>query len=319
MKRISLSLLSIIFIISISLNASKNKFVSDIIICSKDDNFTDYQIRKIIYTESFYLNQLLGKEFPKTIIKVNIIEGLEEIKFEINSNKNLLTVFLNYRLISERENSFRKNLLIHMMLTEYTPQSYDSLNRSWITEGCWFFVRNNLDRGVNEKQDFPFAKMLLSNGSHLSAEAIINFDTELVDGLLFELYYFEVSEILILAIMDLPHGKAILNEYINKIPLSLANKYGFLISILTQYGYSSSQIDEALNSQLRKIALAGRQFPDQINSEIEEYLHDVERNKIPFGQRYSIYFSVLEEHRSMLKSIWPKLDFFLNKEYPVKF
>lgn len=318
MKRIILCILSIVFIFSVLLNASKNKFISDIIISSKNDDFTDYGIRKIIYAESFYLNQLLGNEFPNTIIKVNIIESLDLIKFEIDSKKKILTVYLNYKLFLEGENSFTKNLLIYMLLTEYPHQSYDSLNGSWIAEGCWAFVRNNLDRSVSEKQDFLFAKMLLSNGSHLSAEAIINFDVELVDGL-FELYYFEVSAILISAIMDLPHGKDVMNDYINRIPLTLVNKYIFFLSVLTKYGYDSSQINEVLNSKIRKITLVDRQSQEQINSEIEEYLLEVERNKIPLGKRYNIYFSVLEEHRSMLKSIWPELDSFLNKEYPMKF
>lgn len=317
MKRIFLCILSITFIIPILLNAGRNKFVSDIIICSKNDEFTDYQIRKAVYTESFLFNRFLRNESPKTVIKLNINETLKKVRFEIDNNKNLLTIFLNYRLIAERENSFRRDLLKYMILTEYAPQSYDSLNGSWIVHGCWSFIRKSLDKSPNNKEAFPFTKMLLSNNGNLSAEAIVNFNTECGDNL-FGMYYSEVSELLILAIIDLPRGRDILNDYIKRASLAPANKYMFFISVLIQYGYDSKQINEALNLRLRKIVLENDQSSDQIKPEIEEYLHDVEKNKIPFGQRYSIYFAVLKENYDLLNIIWPQMDAYLNKEYSMK-
>lgn len=316
MKKIFIVFISIILSISISLDAGSNKFASEIIICSKRDSFSDYQVRKTVFTEAFLLNKLLRKESPETVIKLNIDETLKNIKFDLDRKKRLLTVFLNDRLIAEKEDFFKRELIKYMIISEYS-QGNDFLKDAWIFQGCWSFIRKNIHKSPNSKEAFPFAKMLLFNGIPLSVKSIINFDTDLGSDL-FEMYYSEVSELLILTITDFPRGRDILNEYIKNLPLSSADRYAFFGSLLTKYGYGHKQIEEALNLQLKNVALSAEQPSDKISLEINEYLHDVERDKIPFGKRYSIYFAVLEKNPDLLRIIWPQLDAFLNKEYPMK-
>lgn len=317
MKRILFCILTIALISSVSLNAGKHKFVADITIQSKDDYFTDYQIQKIAYTESFLFNKLLGNENPETVINLEVNERAKSVKFELNKNEKSLAIFLNFGLISGRDNSFRKDLLGYMLLSEY-PQSNDSIRKSWIFHGCWSFIRKNFDKNPKEKESFPFAKMLFSDGWHLSAEAIMNFDAKCGDGF-FEMYYSEASELLILVIMEFQYGRNILKEYMSKASLYPVNRYAFFVSLLEKYGYNGKQLDEALNLKIGDISLADEQYSLQIKHEIKEYLHGVEKEKILLGKRYEIYFSVLEKHNELLNRVWPELNAFLDDEYPIKF
>ncbi len=299
----------------LSLKAGKSKFVPDIIVNSKDDNFTDYQIRKTVYLESFFLNRFLGNENPKSKVKLYIDEDAKYIKYEIDRKNKSLIIYLNYRLISGRGSRFREDLVNYMILNEYSQNDYLANNR-WIVQGCWSFVRKNLDKAPNEREDFPFAKMLFSNNAKLSSESIINFDAKEGNDL-FEVYYSEVSELLISTIMRLPHGKEVLNEYL-QYPHP-ADRYSHFSSLINKSGYNVKMIDDALNTHVIEIASAYAHFPNQTNPEIEKYLQFVEQDKIPFGCRYNIYFSAVDKNSDLLKKIWPQLDAFLNKEYPMKF
>lgn len=315
-KKIFLYAFAIQFIFTLLFsNSVQAKTDIDIIISPDADGFSSYQIHSTVYAISFLLNKFLLDMDGRATIKLEIHDSLKETKFEISKKENCLVIYSNNRLLKGKENLFRKEFVLFFLSYIYKVNP-DYSGNNWIFAGCWSYVRKNLGKNPSEHEEFPFVRKIILNDGYLSSENVITLNANGADDLICD-YYGELSEMLIFTLMELPEGKNIIEEYMSDTRRDSDKEYARFVLLLKKYGCRKEKFDELMNSKAKKLALINDFSLNERTREIDVYLEKVERKKILMGKRYNIYFSVLERNPELLKVIWPELNTFLDREYPM--
>jgi len=230
-------------------------------------------------------------ESPSAIIRIEVSDKFKESMFSLELDKHQINIETSG---SDLSGDFIRQCVINLLAVEYGFKP-DSLKGTWFAEGCYSYVKRNLNVKIKSKRELMFVSYLTSSKVQLQANSITRFNDLNANGLIQKLYQ-ELSEILVSSILTLPDGKVLLLEYA---------KNG---------NVNAMQTNKALNSKVESFAREREAFKNEYA--VKAYLADVEREKFPIGKRYSIYFSVLEQNPSLLKSVWPELNSYLDKEYP---
>jgi len=291
--KIKYVLISLTYLFAVSLFAG-TKFLSDIKVTGKGNEFAEYQIKSTIYSASIILNHLLLNDNPHVKIVILLDDKIKESKFSIGEERQQLLIVTNTSVIQD---DFLQQFIINFLAAEY-GYSPNLLKGGWFAEGCYSYVKRNLITRKGKRQgSMIIVDYLASFPIKLDSKKIAMFNDSNSNFLVKALYR-ELSDLFITSVMSLPNGKTMLFNYVHGKKIDLQE-----IDIIMK---------NKLNSYIPK--------KEQINNEtaIKHYLKEVEAEKIPVGKRYNLYFSIIKQNQLILNTLWPELGNYLDNEYPVE-